>query len=237
MTLHEALTKVAKRCEVDLDSEVDTSDLVALADAFAVSARRVSRETYFLFTDNATLTLTEDEPKYDLLDSDICSYPVFDCRRVHINGVWLPETRWVDFVDSYTTYFSDDSAASISLYVPFMPSSIRLYPAPNSTAVAATDNFVVGYYLHPTYTYSAYKDTELLGPEEFHDAMVRECALDITEAYFEANGGSEKWTLMAERNAKMKEEWKIQNLNQFSPAQRQGALGRTRRIIGIGDLV
>lgn len=189
MTLNEAVVEIQQRVGVDLDVGFNLQNPDLVTKQLMKAARIVSRDTYFLFTMHSALTLTtctdgsSAGAEIDLLATATSVNAIFHCYGIHINGSWLQATQFEPFITNFNNYYTDTANANPGYYVPLTPSSVRLYPPPNATAVAASDNFAIGFYLHTKYVWDTNQGSELLGPEEFHDLIVERCLLDVTEGF------------------------------------------------------
>jgi hypothetical protein len=248
MTLASAVARLRARTGIDLDTEVDITAAVDTTSEVATTelmkaARKVSRATYHLFTLNSALTLTacttgaSAGAELNLLDTTTSAHksalPIFHCYGVRINGSWLREMNWQDFLDSFPNYLTDGATANPAFYVPISPSHIRFVQPGNATAVAAT-NHAIGFYLHPTYTYALNSATELLGPEEFHELIVERAYLDLTEGL--VRGAS---ALQSRATQKQEFDDKCAGFEAFNKARakksnRKGGAGNVRRIFSLG---
>jgi len=226
-------------------SEVDTSDMEAMTTEIMSAAREVSRDTYFLFTDHAALALStctsgaSSGAVIDFLDLDVCEKPIFDVKGVHINGAWLVEMQWARFVDGNPSYYSETARANVASYVLTAPSKARLSPPPNATASGATDNYAIGYHLHELYVYHGTvgsnnvvgnKDSELQGPQEFHDLIVNRTALNISEAYMSGESALIRRNNLEKHYREKAEGYRTFNLSTFKKSVPKGHIGGTRRI-------
>lgn len=233
MTLDQALDKIGTRCLVDLNSSVPVTNKVALTEEFYKAARRVARATYFLFTMQSTLTLEENVAEYDTLVS--CAKPVFEVAEVYLGGNKLLCYSYKDFLKAYGNFYSASSGTP-TMYVELPSSIIRLHAPPNAAAVALSNTFVSGFCSPTEVVYSAEtSDTELEGPAEFQDIVIRDCVLMITEDYVSGDRGLKRWQLMQERNTEEIQSWYLKNTSRYRPVRKQATAGEDRLIVGLGD--
>jgi len=243
MTLAEAIEKLRKRIDYDLESEEDlTNDPERAARELSKGAKEVSRECYHLYTSRANLTLTQDKAEYNLLDPNVCEKEVFDlvayeddpAGGVHIAGSWLTYQKWETFRRALPDYFKETSSTP-AFYTIIPPSTLRISPPPNSSAVSASDNFVVGFYLHPTYTWAKNKDTELLGDELYHDLYINRALLSLVLANLD-DENAKRWSLFrAEYEARVNA-LRAFNLAKYKPLRRKAGAGNERVLFHLGEI-
>lgn len=235
MTLAEAVKDIQGKVAVDLDVGFDISNPTLVTVELMKAARTVSRDTYFLMTLHSPLTLTacvdgaSDGAEIDLLSVTASTKQIFHCYGIHINGGWLDAIQFDKFINQYQNYVADTADANPRLYVPMSPSSVRLWPVPNATAVAASDNYAIGFYLHDQYTWAANQDTELLGPQEFHDLVVDRCFLDITGGYVAGEDALRRRSIIQKNYEDKSTEYKANNQARTRKIQRNASAGMTVR--------
>lgn len=241
MTLKEARELLQKRVEIDQDSDEDLTLPETATAVVMTAARQVSRLTYFLFTERAALTLSDTVAKYNLLDPAICELPIFDLRAtetdlppIYVNGQWVSYEEWGHFRVNYE-YHSNTSQSNPSCFTIVSPSHIIFSHPINGTAADASDNFASGFYLHTPYTWQDNQDTELLGPEEYHELIIDRAALNITKSYIDGEGIT-RWQLYNAEYQTKGLGYRKANLEMYRPLRRKGQAGQTRRVFGIGSI-
>lgn len=246
MTLSKAIEKLRTRFNVDQDSEVDVDDNDVMTSALMDAAEKVSEHSYLLWTSNATITLTaattggDPGAEPDLLSTAVsgtgaAARPIFHVYGVYVNGGWLTEEEIPsEFFARYSDYVQCLANAHPGVYTKIAPSSIRLYPPPNAAAAAAT-NYARGFYRHPRYTYLANHDTELLGPDEFHELVVDRAYLDNSKSYAAGAGLQRRATVQNDYDAKTAE-YRQRQLELYKPARRRDGAGRHKRMIYLGGI-
>lgn len=233
MTVREAIERVKTRTLIDLDSEVDLSDPVAAADALDDAARQFSRDTLAFYTWQASLTLTADAAEADLLDPAVCSQQVFMPHAVSVNGAWLQEFAPEEFAENFLDYATASSNAHPYAYTVVAPGSIRMYQAPNATAVAAT-NYVRGFRLHEPISHTNL-DAELEGPKEYHEMIVNRMALDVTVSYPTSGEALARRERVEQIYNVAANQMRTTNLARFRKMVRKGGAGQTRRVYSVGE--
>lgn len=249
MTLASAVTRLRARTGVDLDTEVDITLAVDTTSEVATTelmkaARKVSRDTYFLFTLHSALTLTacttgaDAAAELNLLDTTTSALksalPIFHCYGVHLNGQWLMEMTWQDLLNGFSNYWTDTAQSKPSYWIPISPSKIRFQQAPNSTCAAASDNFAVGFYLHTQYTYALNSTTELLGPEEFHELIIERAYLDLTEGLVAGDSALKRRAVAEQSYREKSDTFARLNKGRAKKLVRQSSVGNTRRFFTMG---
>lgn len=92
MTFGELASFIATRMNSDGDCKVEipSSPSIWYSTAFGLEVARLLRaysaETFLFFATQATLTLAEDDYEVDLLDSSVCSLPIFDPYAIYVDG-------------------------------------------------------------------------------------------------------------------------------------------------------
>lgn len=231
MTLSEAIERLGTRFELDVDADFDVDSQEAMITAISDAAKDFTRKSYCLFTMQAALTLTVDQPEYSLLDPAVCALPVFHCMGVFVNGFWLDPIEPEDFVLANPSY-STEASAQPFLWTALAPERARLSPPPNAAAVAAASH-VRGFYEHPALTREGL-ETELLGPSQFHRLIVDRAFLNNSKSYL---AGTEEYrrreTTRLEYRDEVEELGK-KNLARYKPSKRRAGAGNVRRVFGIG---
>jgi hypothetical protein len=233
MTLGQAVTLFKTRVNIDTDCDFDTNDNNACTTAIMEAAYRWSKDTYALFTWRSALTLTASATEYNVLDSTVSTQRIFAVYGLHINGNWVDEIRGSEFFDRYPLYYSDTGRATYINYTLTAPSIIKLPATPASAAINATDNFVIGFRYHTTYTFTS-SSVELEGPPEMHQMIVDRCYLDSVKSYISADEAYQRRALIEADYQDKASKYRLFNLAHFKKEQRRAGAGRTRRLYGIG---
>lgn len=233
MTLAQVITKTINRCRVDLDSDVDTADNDAMTLAVVQAAKEWSRDTLCLWTWRSTLTLSDGDFDYDLISA--AAVPVFRCYGVHINGQWLSELlpQNTQPGGENEDYWNRASSSNPNYWFPQLPTLIRLYEPPNATAVAASDNFVIGFHEHAVYTHAANQGTEMQGPAIYHDLIADRAALNIAISYVSSEEGVTRYRMIEERYLTKCEKLYSLNESVYRKRSRRGMAGETRRVFDV----
>jgi len=238
LTLSEARERVRTRLDVDLEAEVDLDSPDDFTEEFNVALAEVARATYFLWTWRSNLTLVADDPDYDLTAVGVCSEPVFDCYGVHVNGVWLEEQEPETFFQDRPNYFSESSATRPAVWIRMTDAQVRIAPPPNAAAVAASDNFVIGFAEPLPYTWSSEsrgKDTQLPGTKVIHQMIVDRLALNLSVSYAFSEEGYRRRGLFEKEYVRRAERFESRNLAKAKPLRRKAGGGSVRRIYQLGD--
>jgi hypothetical protein len=233
MTLATAAIRFATRFAVDNDAEIDLTDNEAITTALMVAAQVVSRDTYFLFTAKADLTLVASTAEYDLL-SNSCTRRVFHVEDVNINDCWLTELNWSEFQENNPDYYRQANTDKPWCYTQLAPGSIRIASPPSTAAAAATYKFVAGFYEHPVYTYASQSGTELLGPTAFHDLIIDRAYLDNSKSYIAGQEGYERRMLVESSYTSKANQYLEENLSRYRKRKRRTVIGNIRRVNTVG---
>lgn len=242
MTLSQAITRLTTRFKIGQDAEIDTTDTAAMTTALVQAAKKFSRDSYALFEMQSAFTLTAGQEEYDLLNASVSAKPIFHVYGVHINNAWLEELSYQEFVDNNPDYHDQDNQSNPWCYTAFQDSKIRIQSPPNATAVAATDNFIRGFYEHPTYTYGSNSATELLTPAHQHELIIDRAYLDNSTSYVNGAPGYQKWITLSTKydnevfGTRNTAGIRKQNLARYKKERVEGGLGRTRRYFGLGSI-
>jgi hypothetical protein len=243
LTLQDSIDLLRSRFDVDLDGDTDLSVNKTATTEIMNAAEQVSRDTYFLWTWQSALTLTDQTTEYNCLSASISASKVFHVYGVHINDGWLDELTAEEFLNKYPDYQKSGSGYESSTpahWVPTAPSHIKIAVRPNATAVAATDNFIMGFRLHATYTYDnetagLSKSASLEGPEEYHDMIVDKAFLNNSKSYITSESAwKRRMVVKAEydelRKIKIKE-----NMNRYRKLRRKPDAGlESGRVFQLG---
>lgn len=244
MTLEEGVVRLRTRLNVDLEAEIDVDDNELCALALMRGAQKVSRAAYLFPVWEADFNLTADEPIY--ITTAACPTDlIFEVEEVHINGQWLEMLTPAQFRRSVGDYHSESSHSNPGIWMKYGPDSIRISQPPNSTAVAASDNFVKGWGLHPLWGYGNKHGTEMLGPEIAHDLYVNRAVLDNSVGNVSSDEGIKRrreiereYSLLIyggrDAAGNIVQGLKDQNLEQYKPLMREHRAGQRRRLFGIG---
>lgn len=253
MTFGQAVARLITRVRVDLEAEIDDGNLEEVAAALIHGAKRTSRDAYLFWKTKADLSLGHADalataPEYNLLNTNICEHPIFQPEGVHINGAWLTRMDLPDFESAYSDYYNQSTSANPSVWTCVEAETIRISEPPNSTAIAATDNFVRGWAEYPLWNYGNYKDAEMLGPSTVHLAYVNRAALDITVSYAATEEGYARRKNMEREysltiyggrdiNGSFVAGLREKNLQRVRPLRSSMGAGqqRNRRFFGIGN--
>lgn len=240
MTLAEAVIDLQSRVSIDLDVGFDIKDPGQVTNALMIAAREVSRDTYFLFTFHSSVTLTtctastDAGAEIDLLSTAVSQKQIFHCYGLHLNGGWVDWMQFDEFLRSYPQYYNDSVGPTPAIGIPITPTSVRLYPAPNSAAAAATDNFAIGFYLHEAYRYTADKDRELSGPLEFHDLISIRAYLNVTESLVSGEDALTRRKIAEDKYEKKSMNFKTINLSRARKLKRRPGAGKTFSTFPLG---
>lgn len=232
MTLTEAVTLFQTRVDTDADCDFDSTDTTKCTTAIMSAAWRWARDTYSLWTWESTLTLSAADQSIDTLSSK-SAQKVFHVYGVYINGEWLVEYKYRDFLTSFPDYFSVSNSDKPSFFTLSAPSNIML-AAPVSTTAAAAANHIIGFRLHTVYTYASNPSDQLEGPSDQHELIIDRAFLDSTKSYVVGDEGLQRRALIENdyltKTAKIKQD----NLAIFKKEVRRAGAGNTRRVFGIG---
>ena len=235
MTLRQAVTRLRTRFEIDLDAEFDVENDAECVRELMVAAKEVSRDSYLLWTWKAALTLITGEPEYNLLTSTVCAKPVFHPYLVYLNGVELVECQWDEFVAQNPNYFSASNNSNPWCWVRTPPSIIRLADPPNATAVAYSNNFVVGAVEHDEYNITDHENIELQGPKVMHDLIVDKCFLNNSKSYVADTPGYARRANTEKAYNEKTEKFQAENKSRYRKLRIKATAGLTRRTFGPGD--
>lgn len=233
------------RLNVDSEAEFDIDDNEACALALSLAAQEVTREGYVLPVWEAALTLVADQAEY-VLTTACAADLIFEAEEIHVNGNWLQRLLPQDFRRAVGDYHTESSHSKPGFWTPVGPDKIRISQPPNSTAVAASDNFVKGWALHPLYTFGQNNDDPFLGPVNAHQLYVDRAVLDNSVGNVASQEGmarrreiERKYSLRInggrDANGQEVQGLKNQNLELYKPLMRQHRAGSRRRFFGIGN--
>lgn len=241
MTLQESIERLRTRLQVDLESEVDLDDNVQATEEIVRAAKEVSRETYSLWDSYVAIHLIADVAEVNLLNvASSSTVPYLDRSMhhiygVHVNGSWLNFQDPSEFFTNYnTSYYNEASNAHPGVWTWAGSDVIRLSAPPNATAVAASDNFTLGFAEHDVYDYANYKDVELQGPSATHLMIVDKAAINVSLSYVSTAQGLQRRGQIEKAYAERASFYKAQNLARQRPLKRKAGAGTQRRVFGIG---
>jgi hypothetical protein len=228
MTLAEVIALTTNHLRVDLDSNVDVTDTTAMTAAVNQAAKEWTRDTLCLWSWESSITLANGVAEYDTLDSTKCADLVFHVRGVHVNGKWLDELDPQDLMPGgdYDDYQAMTSSTNPGFWVKKAPSSIRLIAKPNAAAAAASDNYVIGWREHPTYTYAANSGTQMLGPSTFHPFIADKAALNLAISYISSSEGYQRYQALLSRYNVHAAELKANNVAEYAARRSERGVGR-----------
>ena len=227
MTLSEAVARLRTRCEVDLANNVVATDEIVRA------AKQVSRDTFFLFSHNAALSLSANDQQFDLLSSSKCVPQIFRVDGLYINGSWLTRVSPRYFLDNFTDYLTASATATPAFFMVKDQYRVVL-PAPITSAGANATNYARGWQLHTTYTWDVHQETELLGPDEYHELIVDRAALNVTKSYVAGQEALQRRAVIEGDYLEKSKAYRAGNLADFKPAVRNAGAGNVRRYFGPG---
>lgn len=251
MTFEKGVERLVTRLQVDLESEVDTTDNEKMAYELILGAKQVSRDAYLFWKPQASLVLTHADalataPEYSTLNPNICTEPIFECRGVYINGQWLTFYSLPDFEQAIPEYFNTTASSNPSIWTFVESERIRISDPANSTARAAT-NYIRGFAEYPTWTYNLYSQTEMLGPSTMHLAYVNKAALNLSLSNTATDEGRQRridyereYSLLIyggkDRNGQWVKGIQSTNLERVRPLTSKQGMGQQRRRFGVGNL-
>lgn len=233
MTLADAVTLFQSRVDTDVDCDFDSTNTTLVTTALVRAAERWSRDTYALFTWESALTLTAADQEINTLGSK-SAQKVFHVYGVHINGAWLYEYKFDEFFRNFSDYQSASNSDKPGAYTLSAPSNIFLCNPISTAGAAASDNFIMGFRLHASYTYASNSAHELEGPADQHELIVDRAFLDSTKSYVVGDEGLQRRALIEADYQKKTDKIRQDNLALYKKTVRRAGAGNTRRTRGLG---
>lgn len=236
MTLAQAVEKLQSRFRVYAHADFDADNPNLCSAAINLAAGEVARECLSLWTPYSALTLTAGTTMYDFTDSTVCAGRVFAPYGVYINGNWLLEMEPNDFQSAHPTIWTESQTAKPADYCRHSERQTEIAGPPSSTAVAAT-NYVMGFRYPSALDWPGSQDTELEGPQTYHDLIVDRAYLTNSLSYGISDEALQMRALIERTYEQRRKRHSAENASRYRKARRTGAhMGTTRRMVRVGDL-
>ena len=231
MTLGDSVTLFQSRVDTDVDCDFDSTDTAKCTTAIMAAAYRVARDAYYLWTWESLLTLAAADQSIDTMSSKSAA-KVFHVYGVYINGQWLQEYRYRDFLESFPSYHTASNSDKPGAYTLTAPSNIYLDVPVSATAAAAT-NHITGFRTQTTLAYAS-ASTELDGPSEYHELIVDRAYLDSSKSYVTGATGYERRALIEADYQEKTRRLKAFNMATFKKETRRAGIGNRRMVRSVG---